>query len=293
MLLTLTDSFKDITEKDIVNLEKHLGLTLPPAYRSFLLEHNGGEPTPASFTTQDGEHGSRVRFFYGIATSKYYSLKTNTKVFSDRLPAGYIAIASDDAGNLVVLNSKPGSPGDVLFFDHETEDLAPIADTFDSFIEGLHESDEEPASAFDQAIDTEDLSYFRQRIASGGIASIVDEFDRPAILVAALWGKLNVLKFLAGEGASLEGTLFAAAGNGQIDIVQYLLANGANVDERGDDNNNTPLLAAAHDGHLDLVKLLIDAGADIKAVNDFDQTLQDKARFSDNRELIKFVKSLK
>jgi hypothetical protein len=290
--MTLTDSFKGIKEKDIVNLEKHLGLTLPQAYRSFLLEHNGGRPTPGEFTTQDGEHGSRVRFFYGIATDKYYSLKTNNKTFSDRLPTGYIAISEDEAGNLVVLNAKPDSPGDVLFFFHETEELIPIADTFDAFIEGLYESEQEPPSAFAQAMEAEDLTYFRQQIATGGMASIVDDYDDHAVLVAAGWGKLNVLKFLADEGASLQGTLFAAAVNGHIDIVKYLLANGANVDERGDDNN-TPLLHTAHCGHLDIVKLLIDAGADVKAVNDFDQTIQDKARFSDNRELIKFIKSLK
>ena len=79
-------------------------------------------------------------------------------------------------------------------------------------------------------------------------------------------GKLQNLD----EGVAVkEATaLFVASYQGYVDIVQGLLAAGANRD-KGNDNNNTPLFVAAQEGHIEVVNALIPSQADLnKAMND-------------------------
>lgn len=82
-------------------------------------------------------------------------------------------------------------------------------------------------------------------------------------------GKLNVVEKLLAKGASLEvpysGTeplIVIAAMAGQVESIRFLLAHGAKVDDRH--GQYTPLKAAAKEGHLEAVKALVAAGADMK-----------------------------
>jgi len=63
----------------------------------------------------------------------------------------------------------------------------------------------------------------------------------------------------------LDAALIHAAREGQADVVQSLLAKGAQVNARTDDG--TALTEAAKEGFTEVVKLLLAAGADVKAVN--------------------------
>jgi hypothetical protein len=56
--------------------------------------------------------------------------------------------------------------------------------------------------------------------------------------------------------------LHTAASNGHKDVVELLLAKGADVNVV-DQNNQTPLHDTAGHGHIDVVKLLLDKGADV------------------------------
>jgi ankyrin repeat protein len=58
-------------------------------------------------------------------------------------------------------------------------------------------------------------------------------------------------------GSSL---LYYAAGKGDLELVEALLARGAELD-RSNDAGNTPLMLAAARGHLEVVKRLLAAGA--------------------------------
>jgi len=59
-----------------------------------------------------------------------------------------------------------------------------------------------------------------------------------------------------------------AADNGNKEVVELLLAKGADVNAKAD-NGNTPLHLAIHKGNKDIVKLLISRGADINAKPEF------------------------
>ena len=59
-------------------------------------------------------------------------------------------------------------------------------------------------------------------------------------------------------------SLHIAAENGYLELVNFLLKNGANVNTRND-KKGTPLHPAALNGHLEVVTALILSGADINA----------------------------
>ena len=66
-------------------------------------------------------------------------------------------------------------------------------------------------------------------------------------------------------GYTLEVAFKWAVQAGQVDVVQLLLENGADIESR--DNIKTPLSYAAQAGHLAVVELLLEKGADIESRN--------------------------
>jgi ankyrin repeat protein len=60
-------------------------------------------------------------------------------------------------------------------------------------------------------------------------------------------------------------------GNAELDIVQHLINNGADVNASGNDGD-TALMWASWNGHYDIAKLLIDHGADVNAKDEYGRT---------------------
>jgi hypothetical protein len=86
---------------------------------------------------------------------------------------------------------------------------------------------------------------------------------------AAKWGHVDLCQFLMDQGLDVncrddyrDTPLGRAAEHGRMDVAQLLLARGAWVDGYPD-SIATPLLSAAAEGHLDMVKLLLEHGAEI------------------------------
>lgn len=76
-----------------------------------------------------------------------------------------------------------------------------------------------------------------------------------------------------GQGGTT--VLIDAARQGHLQVVEYLLANGADVEIRDLYNgkpNNTPLHVAAGNGHKRVVELLLAKGASVNAVDQFGRT---------------------
>lgn len=72
-----------------------------------------------------------------------------------------------------------------------------------------------------------------------------------------------VLTWCAADGAEV-GDLYDAAMADNLALVQSLVANGADVNEQGDEG--TPLHAAVLQGDISMAAFLLDKGADIEAV---------------------------
>ena len=91
------------------------------------------------------------------------------------------------------------------------------------------------------------------------------------------WSELDAVKAMLNNGmavnADINGSnglkstpLHLAARGGNVEVVKYLLEQGANL--QGLDNNKaTPLITAAESGKVEIVKLLLEKGADPNAKN--------------------------
>ncbi|GFO37455.1 transient receptor potential cation channel subfamily a member 1-like protein [Plakobranchus ocellatus] len=147
-------------------------------------------------------------------------------------------------------------------------------------------------------------------LEKGADYTVVDKYDKTAIFMASEENKLAVLqkllsdfkvKILIDESDCYDNSpLHIAAQQGFLDIVQCLLRNGADLDNKNeeeetplhlaakhgrtnivrelidtdtmivndeDENSNTPLHLAAQYGHHKLAKVLLDLGADVSARN--------------------------
>ena len=89
-----------------------------------------------------------------------------------------------------------------------------------------------------------------------------------ALKAASLRGHLEIVKYLVENGADIHAekdvALRSASFKGHLDIVKFLVENGADIHAR----NYDALRKASQLGHLDIVKYLVENGADIHARND-------------------------
>ena len=75
-----------------------------------------------------------------------------------------------------------------------------------------------------------------------------------------------VMVALGVSGPVIAGELHDAASAGNLAAAERLLANGAKIDERGQ-NAETPLIAAALAGQREIAEMLLARGADVHARN--------------------------
>ncbi len=107
----------------IAEFEVRWGVVLPAEYKAFLLQSNGGMPTPDCFVVP-GFHGqgSSLNSFYGIHNGReHHQLDRACETYEDRVPADLIPIASDACGNNICIGWKGEREGKVYFWDHEDE----------------------------------------------------------------------------------------------------------------------------------------------------------------------------
>jgi len=71
--------------------------------------------------------------------------------------------------------------------------------------------------------------------------------------------------------------LHGAAHNGHVEVAQVLLAAGADVNARNQ-NENTSLIIAAVNGCVEVAQVLLAAGADLEAKNNVGKTALDYAK---------------
>uniref|UniRef100_A0A336L5G5 CSON003381 protein n=1 Tax=Culicoides sonorensis TaxID=179676 RepID=A0A336L5G5_CULSO len=93
-----------------------------------------------------------------------------------------------------------------------------------------------------------------------------------SLLAACSDNDMTTVRKLLGENSGInEGTddgdslLSLACSAGYYELAQVLLAMSAQVEDRGQKNDCTPLMEAASAGHIDIIELLLKHGADVNA----------------------------
>lgn len=103
-------------------------------------------------------------------------------------------------------------------------------------------------------------------ISAGANINLRDDWGRAPITQSAGHGKLNQVKYLLKQGARIDGALSAAVDGEYTKLVEFLVTQGANIEEQGDGKLFTPLMSACAKSHkkADQIALfLINAGANV------------------------------
>jgi hypothetical protein len=163
MKIEIRDDRPPVSAAELAEAESRLaevGIRIPPSYKAFLAEQDGGKPVRNAFSFQQHERQQNdlVRLFYGIAPSPNGDLVGRAVTARDDLPAGVLPIAADSFGNLVLLDGRNDGDGPVLFWDHEftsdppdEDDLFWVAPDLATFLAELTEdSDDAPVEAAPQ-----------------------------------------------------------------------------------------------------------------------------------------------
>jgi hypothetical protein len=125
----------------------------------------------------------------------------------------------------------------------------------------------------------------------------LSNYRQAAFVESAFNGNISWMKVLLAVGADANGfecqtprcrtPLIAAAGAGQCEAAQLLLARGADVNKRMK-RGQTALMFASYYGHTEAVKLLLASGADVNADFEGDTALS-WAKRKDHAEIVNLL----
>ena len=129
----------------VESFEKKINRKLPKEYKEFLLKHNGGRVNEDSFDYNDryGANGSTLHTIYGLLDENdSYDLDYNRRMYDGRILEGYLTIAEDCGGNLILLSLDDGK---IYFWDYNLEDDPPstnnmylVKNSFNEFLDSLY-----------------------------------------------------------------------------------------------------------------------------------------------------------
>ncbi len=214
------NQYGGLSETYLNSFELKINAILPNQYRTFLLNFNGGCPSPCSFDIT-GNDGSTLHSVYGLhAGPDYCQLLKMYEIFKKRIPKAFLAIADDPFGNQICIGLKGKYFGKVYFWDHEQESLffknkgiSFIANSLDQFLEGLYEYVDPDETEVKKAVRLGDRSYVFQMITNGYDIELLDENGRTIIECCAIHRKNDLIRFLFDQGASLRSSLELAEKN--------------------------------------------------------------------------------
>ena len=108
-----------------------------------------------------------------------------------------------------------------------------------------------------------------------------------ALYYSALFGKIDVVRFLVESGINSNNELLVAAQEEYFEIVKCLVRNGYNIETSI--KGHTPLFQASLNGHFEIVKFLIAKKANIEAITDQGASSLIAASDAGYFEIVKFL----
>jgi len=114
------DGGPPLLAEDVGSFEKKHGLSLPGAYKAFLLATNGGRPERDLLTINGfkGDPVGRIHLFFGLRDPvESCNLDWNLEVFQQRLPANLLPIATTEGADKICLSVAGEREGAVFYWD--------------------------------------------------------------------------------------------------------------------------------------------------------------------------------
>lgn len=160
--INLEDGMDPIDVGRLLEFEAKIRCPLPPAYREFLIQTNGGQPATCNNSIsvcgrpEFNPEVDRldVDLFYPINDQKYPNIELSDQfaVLESRIPLATIPIARTAFGDKFLIAVRGPHLGRIYFWDHESEGFSPPADrlhnvaelyhSFEEFLEGLEPEQE-------------------------------------------------------------------------------------------------------------------------------------------------------
>ena len=207
--------------------EKLLGSSLPKDYRQFLIQHNGGKPTPSYFLISDKKGNDAIDHFYGLHDGPRYARLDNAfEVYKGRIPGCLLKIADDPLGNAICIGIKGKYRGKIYFWDHELEGniwqqllgrhITLVSDSFRNFLDSLFEWVDPNETEIERIIRSNDIAGLKALLAAGYEIESTDEYGRTAIEQAAIKAQNEIIQALFDAGAKLRSSSELAKRNAEF-----------------------------------------------------------------------------
>jgi CheY-like chemotaxis protein len=140
--LEMRDRGIGLADADVAHLERVIASRLPPDYRKFLIDWNGGVPIPARFHVL-GEEREVARFYSLFAMSPLDDLETRHSALHKLVPDDLLAIGLDTKANLLCLGIGADTYGAIYYFSidrlsrQRDRPPVPICETFSELMASL------------------------------------------------------------------------------------------------------------------------------------------------------------
>ena len=144
-----------------------------------------------------------------------------------------------------------------------------------AFVPSCKDEANEPLlySTINEAAEKGSLADVKRHLAKGEAVNAVDQAGKRPLHYAAERDHMDVVEYLIAKGAEVdvpggrEGhtPLMNAADNHHMKVVDYLIAKGADLNAKGADYHFTELQLAAYKGDIHVVEYFIAKGADVNA----------------------------
>lgn len=301
-----------MTPQDKINDWKNrLDIFLEESFKTFLITQNGGEPSLKSL------HIKTLEEEFYIIINKFFRLDEIEKDYhhyNNIIPQKYLPIARDEFGNRICIVKDDGKGfGQIYYYDlrwdlEEGEDADvfayKIAANFDELLTKLrdHETSASDRNLMDIFTDSfENEQKIIDLVNSGwDTNSLLDENGYTAIQRVVLGNKLHlaIAQLLIEKGAKLNGTLEQASVWNNLEAMQFLLDNGADINEK-DQSGDTLLIKMVKGLNLELIEFLLTNGADVNAKDQNQKNAIDWAKEKKKqghkkaKEIIKLLKKHK
>lgn len=140
---TFSNCGPKLSSDDIESFEKRHDVLLPPDYRSFLEQFNGGMPSAEVLDLPNGE-SVVVWVLYSLNDRSHFDLDRTCRSldWEEAHDLGYLRIGRDPGGSAIFIATKGSDAGAIFFLDRE-ETLQPssgivrIAGSFDEMMNNL------------------------------------------------------------------------------------------------------------------------------------------------------------